>query len=274
MEKYRVVIIAPQGNPHIEAFSELAILLTLSLRELGFDCDLTLNELDPNALNIILGFHLLTANDIPPTIRYIVYQLEQLSENEGWFARTSTTMLPLLQNAYAVWDFSVENVAFLKQKGVDAKYFPIGYHRGLERINSAPKDIDVLFYGSRNERRNKILEELLNRGLVVKALFGVYGEERDAWIARSKVVINIHFYEATLFESVRLSYLINNGVAVITEKSSHYPWEGVPLKVVEYDTLVDETVKLVKSGEYQKYGIECQQKFREQYRMVEILRGL
>ena len=46
----------------------------------------------------------------------------------------------------------------------------------------------------------------------LRTLFGDYGEVRDRWIARSRVVLNIHFYDIKVAEQVRLSYLLNNGV--------------------------------------------------------------
>ena len=42
--------------------------------------------------------------------------------------------------------------------------------------------------------------------------------QRDALIARSKVVLNMHYYEPGEFESVRVSYLWANRKCVVTEK--------------------------------------------------------
>jgi hypothetical protein len=77
---------------------------------------------------------------------------------------------------------------------------PIGYVPELRRINpvSAP-GIDVLFYGLVEGRRN------------------LYGAARDAYIARAKVVLNMHLYETHLFEVVRVSYLLANSKAVVAE---------------------------------------------------------
>ena len=272
--KFRVVIIAPSGNPHVAAFSELAVALTSSIREVGHDCELKVNELSNDSINIILGFHLLNKGDIPQGIRYIIYQLEQLSESEGWFP-THSSMLPILKNAEAVWDFVNENVEFLRERGVNSSLLPVGFSKALSNIpqNSSP-NIDVLFYGSRNERRGKILEELLAKGYRVKALFGIYGEERDRWIANSKLIINIHFYEASLFESVRLSYLVNNSIPVISESSSTYPWPKVPLIQADYDSLVERTEQALKDPNLSDYGQECHLNFRENYSLSKLIEPL
>ncbi len=72
-------------------------------------------------------------------------------------------------------------------------YVPIGYVRELTRIAPAPEDIDVLFYGALSERRYAVLRDLHDRGLRVKWLSGALGASHDAWIAGSKIVLNIHY---------------------------------------------------------------------------------
>jgi hypothetical protein len=85
------------------------------------------------------------------------------------------------------------------------------------------KDIDVLFYGSLNERRGAILDELRRLGVKVVSLFDVYGAERDEAIGRAKIVLNVHFYEAAIFESVRVSFLLANGACVLSEGDERDP---------------------------------------------------
>jgi hypothetical protein len=68
-----------------------------------------------------------------------------------------------------------------------------------------------------NERRVRVLNDLEASGLIVKRLFGVYGSERDRYIARSKVVLNMHFYDPGVFEMARVSYLLTNSKCVVSE---------------------------------------------------------
>src|SRR5580658_4511667 len=68
-------------------------------------------------------------------------------------------------------------------------HVPLGYVPELRRIQASKvQNIDVLFYGSLNERRSRILQALKDSGVKVHSAFGVYGKERDALIARSKIV--------------------------------------------------------------------------------------
>ncbi len=273
MNSYRIVIVSPSTNAHSAVFTELAIALTTAIRDNGFNCDIKTNELHPTAINVILGFHLLT-EFIPTNIRYIVYQLEQLSESEGIFAQ-KPAIIELLKRAEAVWDYSPENVRFLMNRGVTSQLIPVGFSPTLEKITTVTKDNDILFYGSRNERRGVILQELLNRGYKVKALFGLYGEERDSWIARSKLIINIHFYEANLFESVRVSYLINNGIPVLSEQSPSYPWSSVPLELVPYNQLADKAEEMLTNlTRLEEYGTICKDHFVESYALNELIAPL
>ena len=53
-------------------------------------------------------------------------------------------------------------------------------------------------------------------------VYGVYGAERDALIARSKIVLNVHFYGAKVLEVVRLSHLLSNGAFVISEDGGEH----------------------------------------------------
>jgi len=75
----------------------------------------------------------------------------------------------------------------------------------------------VLFYGSLNERRKEVLEKIQSGGAKVVHAFDCYGETRDALIARSKIVLNLHYYDAKIFEIARCSYLMANSKCIVSE---------------------------------------------------------
>jgi hypothetical protein len=158
------------------------------------------------------------------------------------------TLLALFQR-YPVWDYSQSNVERLAAWHVRRlTHVPIGYVPELTRIAAVPEDIDVLFYGSNSPRRRAVLDTLRGQGFRVERLFGVYGADRDAMIARSKIVINMHLYEAKVFEIVRVSYLLANRRAVVSERSVN-PAEDDDLAsgiaFAAYDELVDRCVELL-----------------------------
>jgi hypothetical protein len=272
--KYRVCIIAPPGYIHSSCFLEVAWLLAASISELGFECDAKLNEPDKERVNILLGGHLLTSTGSLKGIRYIPYQLEQLSSNEGAW---NDNLNLLLSQATEVWDYSVENIAFLATKGISAKHVPVGYHRVLERIpDIQPKEADVLFYGSLGGRRKPLLDKLAASGsLKVKAIFGVYGQERDAWISRSKIVLNIHYYDVKIFEAVRISYLINNRIFVLSEESAINPYPGVTIPMAPYDG-IEDAIRMYLADDHLRDKIrqENYESFKEKYPMIKMLENV
>ncbi len=114
---------------------------------------------------------------------------------------------------HEVWDAVEVNA---KKHG--ATYVPIGYHPSMTRFAPAEEqDIDVLLYGCMNERRSSLLQALADRGLNVVSVSGSYGAERDAMLARAKVVLNVPFNPAGSWPTHRASHLVANGVFMLSE---------------------------------------------------------
>jgi hypothetical protein len=238
-DSFRVSIITPQGYQHARCFLEVALLIKSALNSLGFDCDMAVNEVNPQRINILLGYHFLTLTPALQQMRYIPYQLEQLGDEQGTFSEKKHQ---LLSHACAVWDYSEDNIAFLAARGIGARYLPLGYHPALERITPVAKpDIDVLFYGSLGGRRAPLVEALqADAGLAAEMVFGSYAQERDELIGRARIVLNVHFYPTRIYESVRLSYLFNNRCFVLSEHSCLNPYPEVELVEVEYEQLQEQ----------------------------------
>lgn len=114
-----------------------------------------------------------------------------------------------------VLDYSLQNVKYLKSIGIEAFYLPYLFHPELERFKSAEKLIDVLFIGSHNERRNRILKQFKNLDFLWAEK--VYGDELDKLVASAKVILNVHYIEDHPLEVVRLNYLIANKSNIVSE---------------------------------------------------------
>jgi len=243
---YGIVQIRPPGYVHADAVTELAQTTYHGLRRLGlpvrFDAALRESE-----RQIVFGAHLLdapAAASLGPEA--IIYNTEQMTAESPWLG---STYLELLRN-HRVWDYSRQNVFRLRALGVaDALHVPVAFVPELVRIAPAAEDIDVLFYGSTNPRRQYVLDELSRCGLKVVHLFGKYGMERDQAIARAKVVLSIHFYESKIFEIVRTSYLLSNFKAVVAECGPDTEVEQDvrdAVRGVPYAELVDACVALAR----------------------------
>lgn len=245
-----VLVIDPPGYGHGAVFHDVADALVHALQDLGSPARLVrgLPE-DSDNETLVLGTNLLAADQrladrLHPDA--VLYNLEQIEPGSPWCGPGLVGLLA----RHRVVDYSRQNIARLAELGLhDVGLLEIGHHRVLERID-APIDqpIDVLFYGSLNERRAAVLHDLDRRGVRVHHAFGVYGAARDALIAQSKVVLNLHHFEAKVFEVVRVSYLLANGRFVVSETGGDAELEAPfrdALAFADYDELADVCERFV-----------------------------
>lgn len=216
--RFAVVTIAPTQFGHWRAFEEVAETLQAALEELGHDVMRTQNDFPRDRLSVVLGANLLPLfGGVAPPDEAILFNLEQVAEGSPWW----NPQYLLLLSRHPVWDYSRANIARLATLGVaHAQHVPLGYMPQLTRIAAATKDIDVLFYGVGNERRERVLRELRASGIGLQAVNGVYGAARDALIARARIVLNMHVYPSKLFEIARVGYLLANRAFVVSEVST------------------------------------------------------
>lgn len=241
--KFNLCLIRPEGHVHASAYDEVLDVLEAALTSLGHPVARSVNGIQPDARNIVFGFYFLDHALAPQLPRdTLLFNTEQLVRDDSPMARST---LWWCQQGFEVWDYSPAGVAHLKGLGVSAKLFRLGFHPALARIApAAEQDIDVLFYGSINERRRNIIEALKQRGLHVFLAFGAYGKPRDALIARSKVVLNMHYYDSKIFEVVRCFYLMANAKAVVSEAGA--------------DTLMDEVYRPgLLTAPYEELAARC-----------------
>jgi hypothetical protein len=239
-----VWIVSPPGYVHSRCFDEVALALREGLEALGVRTGIARRPGDVAGAPIVLGGHLLGPDETPPD-GAIVFNLEQIESGSGL---VSPHYLALLRR-HRVLDYSTLNVAALGRLGVAATLCPIGYSPALERFApAAEQDIDVLFVGSTCERRLSVLSALHRRGARVARVFGLYGRERDQYVARARIVLNLHFYPTAIFEIVRVSYLLANRVCVVSETGPDQAMEA-PLAdgvaFAAYDRLVETCERLL-----------------------------
>lgn len=212
-----LVLMRPSIGRHLEVFREVMELVSAGLADLGFESVTLINEFAPGADHIVFCPHLLRAENaqqIPAST--ILYNFEPL--NPPVFDAVGT-FLAHYAPCFQVWDYSADNVAYLKGLGCRAQHVPVGYAPVLSRIERLPhEDIDVLFYGDVSARRARVLDALCATALNVVIASDVYGAERDALIARAKVVLNIHNHDGIkALETPRVFYLLANRKAIVTE---------------------------------------------------------
>ena len=176
---------------------------------------------DTGDIYLVIGAH--HFDTLP--MNYIVVQTEQPGSN--WF---NPSLYEALGGSMGVIDFSPRLDRKWKSMGYNSYYLPIRIpmnlfiDTGTKDIffTDAPRDIDVLFYGGRMDRRVRLEKRLKKRfpkKVIVFRYYDLFGEEREQFIARSKIVLNTHFWPESSLETHRIEYLMARGKCVVSENS-------------------------------------------------------
>lgn len=205
----------------LDSYNEIAESYAWGFAALGHHVRRQMNGFDPDALNIVFGFMIPVQLGLIDTFpaNTIFVNLERYAYSGKSLIHSS---LHYVASKYQIWDYSLGNVAAINT--LNPKYPPyharISYAPYLEKVpKGAEQDIDVLYYGkfypARFETLNKIAASRPDfSGLSVMSLTNVWGKQRDEFISRAKVVVNMS-YGGDIFEIVRVSYLLANGKAVV-----------------------------------------------------------
>lgn len=186
--------------------------------------DVRANEKNPTELIFILIPHILvnSAACLPSPGKYVLYQLEQLNDKGAGNLHPnfafSSLFCQLVQQSLATFDYTPLNVKYYPEScrnkvcvlippiNTNVSSHTLNLHSCYD-LNSVERP-DVLFYGTMNSRRNiiigKLTKQLHARGHSLKAVNLLFGQELLDLISRSKVVLNIHFYENSILESERI----------------------------------------------------------------------
>jgi hypothetical protein len=212
--KFNICLLQPKGYIHSLALKEAAEYVYFKIKKIGYPSVISKNKTYEGDINIIFGAHI----NIEPVNYYpsktVIFNTEQLPEEGGWISKEYKN---LLNNNY-VWDYSIINLN--KIKGKNKGHLVFGYEDNLKRIQKQDKEFDLLFYGSLNDRRVKLINDLRAEGIEVKTLFGIYDDERDSYLAKSKAILNLHYYESQIFQQIRIFYPLINNIPVISEDYS------------------------------------------------------
>lgn len=171
---------------------------------------------------IILYPHLIDTTILPK--HYIFYQIEQ---GQHYFDKEN--FLNLLNGTNHILDCSNYNPTKYSKLIKTLKYvYPtpiplpklskyIDVKKQAEKIYDNT-EYDLVFYGTFNERRRKIINYLQNKYKVL-VIEHIYNEERDALLQKGKIVINLHYYNDHVLESCRFNETINFDRLIISENS-------------------------------------------------------
>ena len=157
--------------------------------------------------------------------KYISFQMEQ-TVSSRWL---TSQYLDTLEHSVAVLDYSTVNIQYFRSNvewGKMLYYLPLDYCRELASgASGGDYKYDVTFYGDiQNIRRKAILDEL-SKDFRVHIVSEVFGDELYEELSKSKVVINLHYYENALLETTRLYEVLSLGRSIVLSERSSDPEE-------------------------------------------------
>jgi len=124
-----------------------------------------LNE--KNTYIFLIGInHIININNINLSDKLInkiiIYQIEQLNQNNFVYNQLSSNVINIMKKCYALFDYSKVNINYYpKELKENIKLVsPIIKYNNLLNNENIEKNITILFIGTLNERRRKILYAL------------------------------------------------------------------------------------------------------------------
>jgi hypothetical protein len=217
MSNFHLMHCVPNPRMHgPNGYREIIESVQWGLEQLGHEVTYSLNGYQPSSTNIVFGAHMLpleVLKQLPADT--IVYNFEQGRGLERDQVRPEVFFIA---RAFSIWDYSAANVDLWKLLGNESpKLVPVGYAPTLSRIpKPQDQDIEIFIYGTAGQKRLNAFYQLSQEGYRVVFVSGLYGRERDALIARSKLVLNVNYNDRSrIFEVVRVSYLLANRKAVV-----------------------------------------------------------
>lgn len=252
--KFNLCRIVPDNGfyVHSQVFHEIEAAMFFTLQRMGHEVTNSVNEFKKDARNIVFGMHHcpvdVVRHDIPKDT--IVYSLEQMRDGPEclrWCRK---------YRGLEVWDYSTRNTDVLRKAGVDCiKHCKVGYVPEIsyfERNKPEERDIDILFYGSPSPRRVAVMDVFeKDPNINFVHIQSTYGDERDAYIKRAKLVINLHNHDNQIFEIIRVSHLIQNKVPVLCERNSYTDFpeymEGTVF-TAPYQEFVQKAYEILKNS--------------------------
>lgn len=202
----------------IRIYTEVIAMFSAIVSENGFG--VSINSKDTSFLNIVFEPHNFVDDNLPNNC--VMYNTEPIAKHWSGNKKYGVRWVDLLRR-YPTIDYSERNIISMnKMFAGGRRYFlGLGYHKSSLAYKSlSDLDVDVTFIGSVSDRRRYVLEDLRGRGLRVAIIKNKFGSEIYPYLARSKLLLNIHnIDDGRPAEMVRLFHPISNGMLVVSERS-------------------------------------------------------
>ena len=239
--------------------------------EKGIICKIVNRQIDNNHIiecenDPTLYFFIITPTAIIPEVnnkttqsirtlpykKYILYQTEQYNQPNIRHIDEA-----IISRAYAIFDYSNVNLAYyndnIKERVILISPFIDELPKNISTID---RPIDILFIGTLNERRNKIIRVIKHwattngNNYTVRVITNKFGKELDSIIQQSKIVLNLHYYPNAILEVFRIHDLLGYDCRIISELPQ-IPEEADLIQrytpIVDFVPVVDDALRNIKS---------------------------
>lgn len=194
-----------------------------------------------------IPFNKLNINITPD--KYIVYNFEQFTTDKIW----SDSYINFFKKAIYVLDYSISNVCKMNEYGINSyflPYIPSGLNKYSE-LSTTKKDIDILFIGTLNNKRRLWLKELTNEKYSIKIITNLFFEKSIEYFARSKIVLNIHYYGGdSILEVTRIIPALENNCVILSEESHdeyyNFVYKNI-VKITDIENLKDSIINILSN---------------------------
>ena len=295
---YRVYV-----SPHGSQFQdEIAELLATALTDLGRSATVVrdgLPEASRRHVNLVVApqdyfdFSVLHGRSKAEVLRAAAASVAVNTEQPGqvWYDRA----FPYLSQSPLTLDINAYAADHLIAGGYPARHLRWGYHPSRDRWGgdpNRPRPVDIGFLGAMYERRDRFLVEAASRlwdHSCDLRLFEITRPKRAGdpnflagaakldWLARAKVLLNVHQSTVPYFEWARIIEALSNGCVVVSEPSTHV----APLRPGEHfveapiDLLADYAVGLLVDPEDRtKMAVAAYDLARTELRLTDALAPL
>ena len=187
-------------------------------------------NINPNAIYISYSFKLYNYIHLLLNAKLIIINMDHYKH---FNFSTILNLINTDNSNIVIFDYNPINIIGINNdyKFIKIYYMPlvfdtilINYYNNFitNKINFNEKKIDILFYGSINERRNNILNILSKKYNVCiinsNNVNTIPDNELINYIENSKIVLNIYYYEHNkIFDYYRNSFLLANNAFLVTE---------------------------------------------------------
>ena len=179
------------------------------------------NRLYSGFINIVLGAHMAPSRTRYEPFDCIFFNLEQLSDGGK---PVNPEYLSLLRESSCI-DYSSKNVlAYRDPSLIDSvPILSFGYAPYLREVKSSSSvefslalSGKLIFMGSMNPKRSELIGKISSAGADLIVMDPLFGPEKDEAIKDARALLNIPFYETSIFEQVRVFQVLSLGVPVIS----------------------------------------------------------